>query len=707
MATFYATGTGTWDATNLAIWFMDAARTIPATAVPTAVDDVITDGSTGTITIGAGSGLSAVAKCRNITIACNVFPVGATNSSRTLLVYGDMTIDNSGKDYGTSTAVYTYFANATSATITNNASVLPIIIAPYTNVTLSGGNVSVVGVTGGAYFFNISSNVTITATCNFGTTKLQGTGNLTVTSSYFAISTGQYFNGQVKYYPNAGTSISVLSVTGGGYSDLVIDTSLVTQNLAPIASTFAVTSGNATIKSKLEITGNCTFTNLTLSGTLTNRTLLTSSVEFTRRTLTVNGTLSVSNAILRNITGAGSASWDLSGATDVGHGGYNSGITFPASRDTYWVGVAGGNWNDANNWSLTSNGTSGVVPLPQDIHKFDANSITSGGRSITVGHYLLCGEIQSDGLLNTPTLVTTALNVIFLKSIDLSGFGTLTSNKICYTYNESDVTIKGSGSQTIYDLRTYQSINSELKVSFKSNFNVTTLFGRNVIDCESNTITVSTYYNIIGTATLNIDSGGKLVITTAGRWALYKLTQTGDGCVELGGSGSPYIDIHTDTGTRTFTINNLCINCTGTADIKRSNALLNSTTYTINKLTFAQANKALTFYSEGGTNGNVRLILGDVVTAGGNSLTASNGQGLVSITTANRDKSKVLDFGDAALTNIAAQEKNTVYTTGTVTNCTGVINRIPRLIGKVFFGTLARTKIGGFFNSIDFNNHEI
>lgn len=98
----------------------------------------------------------------------------------------------------------------------------------------------------------------------------------------------------------------------------------------------------------------------------------------TRRTISYS---SVSNAVRVNFSDIG-MSPPLSG-TDLGDGGNCSGITFPASKTLYVVGLNGGASVSYDNWSYAYSSTSGgspttLYPLAHDTVIIDANSGTNG-----------------------------------------------------------------------------------------------------------------------------------------------------------------------------------------------------------------------------------------------------------------------------------------------------------------------------------------
>lgn len=146
---------------------------------------------------------------------------------------------------------------------------------------------------------------------------------------------------------------------------------------------------------------------LTITGTFTvrgatqnNRVLIYS--QNTVRVITA-AAVSLQNVEFRNITGAGAATWS---GTTVGNVGGNTNITFSTPTTYYWIGNSGV-FYDGNHWSLTSGGSSsGLVPLPQDTARFDANSFTLPGQQMTLFYSEISG-MDWTGVTNNPNLLIT------------------------------------------------------------------------------------------------------------------------------------------------------------------------------------------------------------------------------------------------------------------------------------------------------------
>lgn len=917
MATKWRSGTGTWDGSNTSIWWDDAARTIQSGTVPTSADDVIYDTSTTDTSCSTTRG---VCICNNFTGT-----KGISNSTGNITVVGNLSVKG-----GVAESIFYVTGNLA---LTGNLS----------SFVYFCGNNTTSGIFCNGYKFNfIRDDNSITGkTINFldearGSQYITYLATVTNTNNYnIHIDSGFISSGIL----NAGTSTINTNITTSNATSIAAGSNCTNATLNITGrSEFTVNSPflNLNVTGALALTEtlgvckfgnptNCTitalrfllnatetFNNLTIVGYADNRTIINSNIEYTRCTITVNGTLSVTGCIFRNIATDASSKWNLSQASDVGDGGYNSGIIFPPPRNLTWTGVTGGTFNDYASWqhrvllfdgtndyirlsnkitrfddarnpwtvqftmitqpidtatrviigntygmirgfriitatnqlhiylrntattndlrviinNLPTNGTvvtvtydgsmlssgvnvyyngvnqtksqitdkltsydlsspyvlsttisgawsasstvsanylgnsiSGVsvwssvvapnsgtlpdlldlrlensvgttvrdyspsgnngtmynftqpncwitstntTPLPQDVSFFDVNSITSTTRVIEINHYSFFGDIQCNGLLNSPTFKTTALHVIFLGNIDVSGFGVLNSNKYWYHYHNRDVLIRGNSSLTVFSLNNKP--DTERLVTFDGNINISSWYTRYNFKIKNNSnVTVTNHYNQYLASNIDIDSGSKLVITSGANYGVV-LTQTGLGSLELAGTTPNINNQNNYVSNYDFSFTNLVINASGTASLTRTVAATSRVaTYNIGKLTFLQPNKSLNFYGEGGANGSVRLVVGEVVVADGNTLEASNGQGRLSISDDSKNKSKVLDFASSTLINIAViSQLNSVYCIGTRTNCSGIEPRKPILVGYNFTGGIIRSRISKINNTNSF-----
>ena len=148
--------------------------------------------------------------------------------------------------------------------------------------------------------------------------------------------------------------------------------------------------------------------------------------------------------------------------------------------DRFWVSGGDGNWNNTNNWSTSSGGSSGAsVPGTADDAKFDGNSGTG----------------------------TATLNVAGdILSIDFTGFGG--------TFDHSSNTLTVSGNVTLVAGMTYTKGTGTWFIGATSTF---TSGGKSVnnlqFDDATMTITLGDDATIDGTTTFGTDNTGVFTIT--------------------------------------------------------------------------------------------------------------------------------------------------------------------------------------------------
>lgn len=199
-------------------------------------------------------------------------------------------------------------------------------------------------------------------------------------------------------------------------------------------------TGTAVKTDGLQLNSDVTVTNtLTLAGNSTiNRLVIRSSDVSVQRTFTANGTIAASNLDIQDIIGAGSASWDLSGATggssDRGH---NTNITFTAAATQTANGTTSFSWSTAARWS----GSPGRVPLAQD-DVVVANAF-GASQTITMDMLVLGHDVSFSGVTGSPALtVSTGIagNIYGDLTLD-ADLGTITLN--------AAIRLTGTGSHTI------------------------------------------------------------------------------------------------------------------------------------------------------------------------------------------------------------------------------------------------------------------
>lgn len=279
-----------------------------------------------------------------------------------------------------------------------------------------------------------SDNATINANSGAGTITFSGTpacSNFTASASSIGIFTG---TGTLTIAGGTFTIKSGRTMTG--WTGLVTLT-----NASP-----TITSAGNTFAFPLTITGTAstaasvTFAdNLTISGNLTingnsanlNRILVQSTTTGTSVTITANGTVTVTNADFQDITGAGSASWNIASASGgSGDCGGNSGITFTTPSTQHWLNASSSNWSVIANWTSR-------VPLPQDTAVMDKAFGTS--QTVTINTPRISSVDWTGATWTTSLLWATSNAVLIFGSMTLISGLTMTS------FNQN-VTFSGRGS---------------------------------------------------------------------------------------------------------------------------------------------------------------------------------------------------------------------------------------------------------------------
>ncbi len=296
------------------------------------------------------------------------------------------------------------------------------------NITLTNGtlNTNNQTVTFGSLSSSASNGQTLTlesSTVNTsGTWSLTGTSVLTTNTSNINLSgSGIGFTSSNKTYYN-------VTFTGAGNNTIVGANTFnnLTFTGPSVKTTTLSFSANQTINGIFNVTGP----------SLINRILIFSSVGGASRTITVGTSVSFSNVDFLDITTAGGAgTWT---GSSIGNCGNNSGLTGTTPVTRYWMDTDGGSWSATGSWASSSNGSTGAtVPLCHDTVVFDANSITSGSRTITadmprMGAGITFAGDGSGSMLNTPTLASGSVAIsvygalTLISGMSITGTGILT-----------------------------------------------------------------------------------------------------------------------------------------------------------------------------------------------------------------------------------------------------------------------------------------
>lgn len=336
---------------------------------------------------------------------------------------------------------------------------------------------------GGAWEITNSSGMTLTA----------GTSTITLSAG-----SPNFNGGGLTYYAVifTGSSSSIPTINGANTFTNLTRTNSTNKN-----DGFRF-SANQTVTGTFTVTGN----------SASNRIYVFSFTTGTQYTITA-AAVSLTNVNFEDIVGAGAASWT---GTSIGDCGNNSGITFDTPVNRYWVATSGGNWSATSSWASSSGGASGAsVPLPQDTAFIDANSITSGGRTITWDMPRV-GAVDATGVLNSPTLATSVTVTIY-GNLNLGGCTPSGANTL--------ICQKRSGTQTI----TCNGKTITWPLNF-NNYGSTLQLSDALVSSSSITQTLSTFdandQNVTCTAFTSANTNTRTLSLGSGTWTLTQATST-------------------------------------------------------------------------------------------------------------------------------------------------------------------------------------
>ena len=392
---YWVGGNANWDATAGTKWATTSGGAGGA-AVPNAADDVYLDNGTGTGNVS----VTSTAFCRSLNCtgytgtltqgtSINIGDATAGAGNIALKLVAGMTFIPAGNNLNfLSTSATTQTIDFGGKTVGNlffnaasNGSWQFVSALTCTALTLTKGTLDINGQSGTWGSFASSNGNVRSITFGAATINCNGGGgwdirdstNLTFSagSSTITVSGTNTLFGHGSSAGSAGTYGTLIIAPGGG---------TFTQFL--LSATGTPTFGNLTftgVAAKnygINITNNFTVTGtFTVNGNSSiNRFLLASSVVGTARIITA-ATVSASNVDIRDITGAGTGSWNLAAITGLsGDCGGNSGITFTSPTTQTATGTASFTWS--------THGWTSRVPLPQDTAI--VNNAFTAGRTVTM-----------------------------------------------------------------------------------------------------------------------------------------------------------------------------------------------------------------------------------------------------------------------------------------------------------------------------------
>ena len=441
----YLVGTGSRNWNDTANWSTTSGGSGGA-SVPTSADNVFFDANSGTGTVT----VNTIANMLNFDVSATT-AITLSNAAYAFNVYGNLALSTNLTVSFTSTGYLYFKSTSTGKTITSNGN------------TSSWNRIYFDGIGGG---WTLQDNWNMGSTVVYPTNGTFNTNDKTITSNSWNINGSITLNlgastiNTVNWFFTAGTinagtstincigNINTFNGAGKTYYNLYINQTTGSRQFTinGVNSFNNIEVANGSLSAEILLAANQTVTGtLTITGNnSTNyRLLVASNTIGTTRTITCNGTITASNVDFRDITGAGSASWNLSAITGgSGDCGGNSGITFTAAQKQYFKHTSGAvNFSDATKWfsDFSPRTTAGRVPLPQDDWDMDASSFT-GTSTVTVN----CPRIgRSCDMSGVNQAVTWSL----ANAIEVYGSYIL-GNNITLSAGFNNISLLGLGSLT-------------------------------------------------------------------------------------------------------------------------------------------------------------------------------------------------------------------------------------------------------------------
>jgi len=418
----------TWDGTAGTKWALTSGGA-GGEAVPTTADDVYFDAnSAGIVTIATGNTGAKSIDCTGFTgtiagtVAITVGGGITISSGMTYSYTGSITITGTGTLISAGNTLNNIFRiDGTSIVVTLGDA---LNIASRTLNVLAGTfDTAGYTFTGGTLFSSNAINRSVIL--NSSTLTLSQT-----TAIDFLTSTNLTFNAGTSQITLSGTSASIAGGSQTFYNVTFTSASAGTRNITG-ANTFnnLTLNASATGLSQLSIADNQTVNGtLTCAGTSAiQRGFVRSNTIGTSRTITA-AAVSATDCDFRDITIAGAAA-PISPTRGCDCGG-NSGITFPAAKNSYRVGT-NNSWSGASSWALTSGGTGSNdnFPLAQDTAIINEDTTYTG--TLSLSQQFNIGTFDTSNRTTAITFNSTTGSFIYGSCIigsglTISGAGTFT-----------------------------------------------------------------------------------------------------------------------------------------------------------------------------------------------------------------------------------------------------------------------------------------
>lgn len=635
---FLKTAGGSWSAA--ATWSATGSGGADSVGPPTAADDCILESGSGSLTIDTG----AVCRSLDTTSGTGSYSGTITHNTGVTLNIGTTTAGagsvafklNSGLTYtlggATNSALQFISTSATVQTITTGGKTLGnwTINGASSSYQLTDSNTIGTSATVALVSGTLDTNG---QTCSWG--LFDGTGavarTLTLGASSITITgtgiTVWNMNGASNLIFNANSSTITLNGTnvtfnGGNQSFNNVSFTGATQAQVGNANTFVnLTRTGTAAKTDTFIIANSTQTvtgTLTINGNSNVNRVFVKSVTLGTQQIISAAALSISNADFQDISGIGSASWNLSGASGgAGDCLGNSNIIFTSAITLYWFKNTG-NWGTNTNWFLNSGGIgAGRVPLPQDNVRFDANSFTSNGAIVTANQPRLAANIDWTGSINNPIFSISSTTFTIFGSITFASgvTGSGNSGKIHLLQGRSNTTFTSAGyawreNLTIQMIGGTITLQDDLVLNAPATNASTITLTNGTLNTNNHNVTCQILSN--SNANTRALILGSSILTLTGTGTVLLFTILSNFTLNAGTSTIVISDVGGLNKTlligALITLYNLIINPGGTGDVLISGSVIwNNVTVTGPKtVKFLNGNtNTMNFFNVNGTSGNL------------------------------------------------------------------------------------------------------
>lgn len=456
---YWVGGTAAWDGTAGTKWSLTSGGA-GGEAVPTSSDDVFFNAASGTVTVT----VNASSVCNNLNFTGFT---GTFAGSQALAISGSLTMVNITRTY---TGTITFNATSTGKTIALGGETMASTFifdgvgGEWTLQDAFNNSTSPITLTNGSL---VTNNQTVT--CGIFASDNSNTRSLTLGSSSVSCTGWSFGTTNTGMTFSAGTSTITNTMAGTttcsfgnnlSYNNYTITTTFlgttILSGTTPTFANFSLISTTGRPVHQMQHTTSFTISGVfTVTGNTANTRRVT--VRGFNRTITTNGSFSLTNCDFNQLTAAGSAgTWT---GTSIGDMGQITNITATTPTTRYWVGGTG-SWTSTTEWSTSSGGASGAsMPLAQDTVIFDNNSFSADGQVVTVDTARSnLGSPNFSGMTRHATIAWASTGQFVNGSMTLSPYilssgtgnvsftntGTVTSNTFAWTNTTMTIDV-GSG----------------------------------------------------------------------------------------------------------------------------------------------------------------------------------------------------------------------------------------------------------------------